>query len=300
VSRRRYCIYDVFTDRPLAGNPLAIVLDADDLDKEAMQAIAREFSLAETVFVLAADNPAHSGRIRIFTPASELPFAGHPTVGAAVCLAAERFGTEQRQLDAVIVLEEGIGPVRCGVRLNLDSGFAEFDCPKLPRALGDASSRDLIATALGLAPAEIGFENHRPGVWSAGLPFHFVPVRDMAVLANAHPVRESWRAAFGNDGAYLYTRDTEGHDHQFRARMFAPILGVEEDPATGSAAAALAGPIHQFDTPPDGEHVALIEQGNDMARPSLIRLEAVVEKGALTNVRIGGHAVRFAEGELAV
>ena len=297
---RRYRIYDVFTRRALTGNPLAVVLDCDGLDPETMQALARELNLSETVFVLPADNPAHSARVRIFTPMSELPFAGHPTIGTAVCLAAERFGADRREQDAVVVLEEGIGPVRCGVRLNQASGFAEFDCPRLPRALGEASSRGEIAAALNLAPADITFENHRPSVWSAGLPYHFVPVHDMAALAAAQPVREAWTAAFGNDSAFLYTRETEGHDHQFRARMFAPMHGIDEDPATGSAVAALAGPVHQFDAPPDGEHLALVEQGHDMGRPSLIRLEMVVGRGALQTVRIGGDAVRLADGTLDV
>jgi trans-2,3-dihydro-3-hydroxyanthranilate isomerase len=297
---RRYLIFDVFTKRALAGNPLAVVLDCDGLEPEAMQAVAREFNLSETVFVLPADNPAYSARIRIFTPLSELPFAGHPTIGAAVCLAAERFGSGRPEQDAVVVLEEGIGPVRCGVRLNKAAGFAEFDCPKLPRALGEPSNKAAVAAALNLSPPEIAFENHRPTVWSAGLPYHFVPVQNMAALANAQPVREAWADAFGNDGAYLYTRETEGHDHQFRARMFAPMHGIDEDPATGSAVAALAGPVHHFDAPPDGEHVALVEQGYEMGRPSLIRLEMVVSKGALQTVRIGGDAVRIAEGTLSL
>lgn len=295
---RRYLIYDVFTRRALTGNPLALVLDCDGMATAEMQAVASEFNLSETVFVLPADNPAHSARLRIFTPLSERSFAGHPTIGSAVCLAAERFGTDCWEQDAVIVLEEGIGPVRCGVRLNLTAGFAEFDCPKLPRPLGDASGKAAIAAAIGVSPPEITFENHRPSVWSAGLPYHFVPVHGMTALASAQPVREAWSAAFGNDGAFLYTRETEGHDHHFRARMFAPMHGIDEDPATGSAVAALAGPVHHFDAPPDGEHVAMVEQGYEMGRPSLIRLEMTVSQGALQTVRIGGDAVRIAEGML--
>lgn len=297
---RRYRIYDVFTERPLAGNPVAVLLDCDGLTGERMQAIAREFNLSETVFVLAADNPAHSARLRIFTPAAELPFAGHPTVGAAVCLAAERFGEGAGRQDAVIVLEEGVGPVRCGVRLNGTAGFAEFDCPRLPHRMGPAADRDIVAAALGLTPGEIGFENHVPSVWSAGVPYHFVPVRDRAVLAAAMPVRSAWPGAFGNDGAYLYTRETEGHDHAFRARMFAPMLGIEEDAATGSAAAAFAGPVHHFDGLTEGVHPAIIEQGYEMGRPSLVRLETTVAGGGVANVRIGGKAVRVAVGTLTI
>jgi trans-2,3-dihydro-3-hydroxyanthranilate isomerase len=297
---RRFETWDVFTDRPLAGNPLAIVLDAEGLDDTAMQGIAREFNLSETVFVLPARNPAHSAEARIFTPSRELPFAGHPTVGTAICVAANRFqGSAEHE--AVVVLEEKVGPVRCGVRLTDGAGFAEFDCPKLPEPLaGEAIPKEFIAAALSLAPADIGFENHVASAWSAGVPFHFVPVRDKAALAQARPDRGNWQRAFRHGETYLYTRDTEGHDHSFRARMFAPALGIEEDPATGSAAAALPGAIHTFDALTDGAHVAIIEQGFDMGRPSLIRLEIGIRAGAVDSVRIGGDAVRVSAGTLAL
>jgi len=294
---RRYEIFDVFTDRPLAGNPLAVVLDTEGLDDTAMQRIAREFNLSETVFVRPAEKPGHSAAVRIFTPARELPFAGHPTVGTAICLAALRFnGPGER--DAVIVLEEKVGPVRCGVKLNGGAGFAEFDCPKLPERAGKAQPKELIAAAVGLAPTDLGFENHVPSVWSAGVLYHYVPVHDMAALAKSRPNRANWAAAFGNDGAFLYTRETEGHDHAFRGRMYAPELGIDEDPATGSAVAAFPGPVQEFDDMPDGLHAMTIEQGFEMGRPSLIRLEMAVEKGAVAATRIGGHAVRIATGTL--
>ncbi len=295
---RRYHVFDVFAERPLTGNPLAVVLDAEGLDGAAMQAIAREFNLSETVFVLPPEKPAHTARVRIFTPATELPFGGHPTVGTAVCLAIERFG-ENGEQDAVLVLEEGVGPVRCGVKLSGDGGFAEFDCPKLPAKAGEAKPKELAAAAVGLAPADIGFENHVPTVWSAGLLYDFVPVRNMAALAKATPHRGAWTPAFGKGGAFLYTRETQGHDHSFRARMFAPLMGIEEDPATGSAVAAFAGPVHDFDALPDGIHTAIVEQGFEMGRPSLIRLEMTASAGVLAVVRIGGKAVRVMSGTLS-
>ena len=294
---RRYQVFDVFTERALAGNPLAVVLDGEGLDDSEMQAIAREFNLSETVFVLPPQNPAHTANVRIFTPARELPFAGHPTVGTAVALAAERFnGHGQR--DAVIVLEEKVGLVRCGVRLSDQMGFAEFDTPRLPEVDGEPPPREFITAALGVAPADIGFENHVPSVWTAGVRYHFVPVRNMAVLASSQPSLPAWRQAFGTDAAFLYTRETEGHDHSFRARMYAPELGIHEDPATGSAVAAFAGPVQQFDAMPDGEHSAVIEQGFEMGRPSLIRLGTTISGGAIAVVRIGGNAVKVAEGTL--
>jgi trans-2,3-dihydro-3-hydroxyanthranilate isomerase len=195
---RRYQIFDVFTETPLAGNALAVVLDAEGLDDTAMQAIAREFNLSETVFVLPAENPAHSARLRIFTPGLELPFAGHPTVGTAVCLALERLGGEG-DVDSLLVLEEGVGPVRCGVKIARNAGFAEFDCPQLPVRAGEAAPKELLAAALGVEPAELGFENHQPTLWSAGVPFHFVPVASMAVLARAAPQRPNWQPALARE-----------------------------------------------------------------------------------------------------
>jgi trans-2,3-dihydro-3-hydroxyanthranilate isomerase len=297
---RRYKLYDVFADRPLAGNPLAVVLDAEGMDDAAMQRIAREFNLSETVFLLPPQNPAHTAHARIFTPVAEIDFAGHPTVGAAVCLASERLGNPGAS-EALIVLEERVGPVRCGAKLKPGGGFAEFDCPKLPERFGTPPAQDACALALGLNKAEIGFENHVPSAWTCGNPFHYVPVKNMAALARAAPNRIAWRDAFGEMGAaFLYTRETEGHGHSFRARMFAPTFGIEEDPATGSAVAALAGAVHEFDAPPDGLHAAIVEQGFEMGRPSLIRLEMTVAGRALANVRIGGYAAEFASGTFSV
>ena len=295
----RYQVLDVFTDEKLAGNQLAVVHDAGDISDAAMQKIALEFNLSETVFVLPPENPVHSAKIRIFTPGRELPFAGHPTIGAAVALATSRFaGTGQS--DAVIVLEENVGPVRCGVVLDGDAPFATFDCPKLPEVVGEPPAPEAVSAATGLSPGEMMFENHRPSRWSAGVPYTFVPVLDRRALGRVGAAQPAWRDAFGGDGVYFYSRDPVGHEHQFRARMLAPEIGIAEDPATGSAAAAFAGAIYEFDALPDGEHVVLIEQGFEMGRPSIIRLEIVVSKGVVENVRIGGHAVHIAEGTLAV
>ena len=185
---RRYFILDVFTNQALAGNPLAVVLDGEGLSDARMQAIAREFNLSETVFVLPPETPTHSAKLRIFTPAKELPFAGHPTVGTAILLARERFGEIEEDQNAMVVLEEAVGKVRCGVVLKPGAaGFAEFDVPKLARPADPLGDRDVIAAALGLEPSEIGFENHRPTAYEAGVPFAFVPVADLSTLSRAAP-----------------------------------------------------------------------------------------------------------------
>lgn len=302
---RRFVVLDVFTRTPLEGNQLAVVLEADDLDGERMQKIAAEFALPETVFVLKPRNPAHSAKLRIFTPARELPFAGHPTVGTAVLLASLRFGDIEKPMDAVVVVEEEVGVVRCGVKLSPGGGgYAEFDAPRLPERAGlHLGDKDQIAVALGLDPWQIGFENHKPSAWTAGGPFHFVPVADLAAIRKVAVDMSGWAAAFGGDeavGTYVYTRETLFQENAFHARMFAPLSGIAEDPATGSAAAAFAGVVKQFDDPRDGTHHFAIEQGFEMGRPSIIDLELDVEGAKLHTVRIGGDAVKVREGTLFV
>jgi trans-2,3-dihydro-3-hydroxyanthranilate isomerase len=288
---------DVFTAERFGGNPLAVVLEAQGLTSARMQTIAAEFNLSETVFVLPPDNPAHSAKLRIFTPRRELPFAGHPTVGAAALLASLRGFLGG---DAFVVLEETIGIVRAAVRQKAGEPiYAEFGVPKLPEAIGEAAPIDRLAVALGLAPSEIGFENHRPTKFSAGVPYTMVPVRDLEVIGRAQLMPAYWAEAFGSSGgAYVYCRQTHYTSMHFHARMFVPDIG--EDPATGSAAAAFAGVLQKFDLPAGGTHACRIEQGYEMGRPSDIRLEVVVEHGAIKAVRIGGYSVPVCRGTIIV
>ncbi len=300
--RLRFHTLDVFTTTRFGGNPLAVVLEADSLGTDRMQAIAREFNLSETVFVLKAQSPTHSARVRIFTPRSEIPFAGHPTIGTAILLADLRASNLGGSRDAIVALEEEIGSVRVGVRFRPgEAVFAEFDAPKLPSDLGSVPAMEDIAAAVGLIPSELGFENHRPSRLSAGLPYYFIPVRSLAAIARSRTVTSRWEQAFGATGAaYLYCRETEHNTAHFHARMFDPGHGIVEDPATGSAAAAFAGVIAQYDQPPGGEHRYGIEQGFEMGRPSRIQLSIVMHDGRLQTARIGGHAVRVTDGEIEV
>lgn len=298
-SGRKYFIYDVFTEDRLAGNPLAVVVEANGLSTASMQAIAREFNLSETAFVLPPKTPTHKAKVRIFTPDYEMPFAGHPTVGTAIALTEM---AQDRDLADIFVLEENIGLVRCAVNKVGNALFAEFDLPKLPEPLPLAVSSDAVAAALGLAPHEIGFENHRVSLWSAGVPYITVPVADTTVAARVRFDNEAWftfsprKSESAVASAYIYCRETVGHDNAFHARMVVPGSPSYEDPATGSAAAAFAGAIMQFDRPTDGVSRFWIEQGIEMGRPSRIRLELDVSGGNLVAARIGGHAVRVAEG----
>ncbi|MFL4979952.1 MAG: PhzF family phenazine biosynthesis protein [Xanthobacteraceae bacterium] len=292
--RRRFVTLDVFADRRFAGNPLAVVLEPEGLDNAAMQAIAREFNLSETVFVLPPAESRHRARLRIFTPSNELPFAGHPTVGTAVLLGAIRDAAEACD----IVLEEGIGPVRCRVEpLGSGCGFARFDLPKLAQEVGAAAASGLIATALGLEPDDIGFDGYVPAKWSAGNEFTFIPVRGRDAIQRSRPNLDRSEAAFGNDiGAFVFCGEPVEANNAFHARMFAPRLGIREDPATGSAVAALAGMVAR--RLGDGEHEFGIEQGYEMGRPSLITLTIEIRAGALVAGSVGGRAVMVSEGTI--
>lgn len=301
MSKRSYAIYDVFTDTKLAGNPLAVVFDAEGLEGEAMQRIAAEFNLSETTFVLPPANRRHKANVRIFTPMHELPFAGHPTVGTAIAL-AETAGPDGA---GVFVLEEKVGPVRCAVTRREGAAFAEFDLPRPPQRLDLWASKEVVAAALGIGPHEIGFENHMISLWSAGVPYVMVPVHGLDVAARARLDIRAWTEIVGpvealSPAAFVYCRETVQHDCAFHARMFAEHLGIPEDPATGSAVAAFAGAIHQFDEPVDGPTGYWIEQGMEMGRPSRIRLELDIADGGISAARIGGNAVKIAEGTLLV
>jgi trans-2,3-dihydro-3-hydroxyanthranilate isomerase len=298
--RRKYYVLDVFTDRALGGNPLAAVIDCDGLDTEAMQKIAAEFNLSETIFILEPRDPINSARLRIFTPKVELPFAGHPTVGGAILVAEMRAASLLRSQDLRVVLEETIGSIACTVSHRPGGARrANVIMPKLPSRLGLPQDKDRLASALGLSTAEIGFDRHVPTIYSAGLPFTFVPVAGLSAIAQAKPRLDQFEAAVGtSSGIYLYTRETAEPTHDYHARMFAPGLGLMEDPATGSAAAAFAGVITAFEKIPDGSHALAIEQGYEMGRPSLITLTLDVEQSVLVEASIGGSAVILAEGTL--
>ncbi|MDP4026792.1 PhzF family phenazine biosynthesis protein [Methylobacterium sp. NEAU 140] len=290
---RRFATLDVFTERRLAGNPLAVVLDAEGLDAAAMQAIAREFNLSETVFVLPPAEARHRAHLRIFTPARELPFAGHPTVGTAVLLALQDPALGDAR---AFGLEEAVGVVPCVVETLPDGagGRARFKLPALPEYLGPGPEPEAVAALVGLAPGDIGHARHRPSRHGVGPRFTCVPVASVERLDAARPAA----APEAGDGLYLYAPDPERMGRSWQVRMFAPRLGVPEDPATGSAAAAFAGVLMQFEALGDGVHDVAIRQGLAMGRPSEIALQLTVEAGALRSVEIGGAAVLVSEGTL--
>ncbi len=299
--RRRYHILDVFTDTALAGNPLAVVLDSEGLDGTRMQALAREFNLSETVFVAPPRDPINSARLRIFTPAVELPFAGHPTIGTAILLAELEAGDLLAREDVGLVLEEGIGAIACSVRHKRgQAAHARFEAPGFAEPAGEAPDTATLAALFCLAAEDIGFANHRPSVFSAGIAFTFVPLASVEALGRARLMAQAGqgvRAAF-----YLYTPVPMGADktRAFRTRMLASGLGVSEDPATGAAAVAFAGALLAAERLGDGEHDCVLLQGVEMGRPSRIGLAFAVADGRLARTDVGGSAVLVAEGTISL
>ena len=297
-TQLRFHTLDVFTETVFCGNPLAVVLGGESLSTAQMQTIAREFNLSETVFVLPSTRKDCLHRVRIFTPARELPFAGHPTVGAACLLAGLRLAPQGEE--AGFVLEENVGPVPVRVRRAGDRElYAELTTAKLPEYGPPAPDRAALARALGLTAADLGAGDESPRSASCGMPFLLVPLRAPELLAAIDVDTVRLRALLDGYWApevYVYARGYEG---ELRARMFAPALGIAEDPATGGAAVALAGALG-LEAVQDGRHEWVIHQGVEMGRPSQLYTSVDRVGGQITAVRVGGYAVTVSEGLLRI
>ena len=296
-----FCTLDVFTDTRFGGNQLAVFPDARGLDTDQMQAIAREFNLSETVFVLPPEDPAHTRRLRIFTPGSELPFAGHPTIGTAHALAA--LGQIPLTGDTTrIVFEEGVGLVPVSIRSRGGVPvFAELTVAKLPETGPPPPSRSALAELLSVEVADLTGGTWSPQSVSTGVPFLFVPVRDRTVLKRARVKLDRWEAILKASWApevFVFSRDPEREGSHIRARMFAPGLGIGEDAATGSAACALGGYLAARDALKDGTLRWVVEQGFEMGRPSILEVEADKVDGKITAIRVGGASVMVSKGEM--
>ena len=288
-----FFVYDVFTDTAYAGNPLAIVEDAAALSTAQMQAIAREFNLSETIFLTAARG-APSMPVRIFTPAHEMPFAGHPTIGCAVHLATHGV---QGDIDTVIQLEELAGPVPVKVRRSGGAVQAEFQAPVIPGTEPLDCSPEAIAGALGLPAEALGA--HTPHITTGGHPFIHVQVRDRAALSASKIIGPAFQIladGAGTGSIYVYA---PGDEVDLEARMFAPLGGIGEDPATGSATALLAAQLLANGALAEGETVLKLCQGRDMGRKSDLSLRVIVQGGALAAVHVGGSAVPVSSGQIA-
>jgi len=302
-TRHRFLTADVFTSRPFAGNQLAVFPDATAIADEHLQAIAREFNLSETVFVYPPADPQHSRRLRIFTPAEELPFAGHPTVGCAFVLASlgeiELTSPETR-----IVFEEGVGPVPVMIRgRGREPTFAQLTAARLPETGPPPPGRTFLAEMLGLDAADILGGMTSPQAVSCGLPFLFIPLRDRDAVRRARLRMDHWEGTLKSYWApqvMVFSRDPEQPGADVRARVFVPGLAVPEDPATGSAAVALGGYLGARDGIADGMLRYVIEQGVEMGRPSYLHVEVDKAAGEITAVRVGGECALMIEGSIEI
>jgi trans-2,3-dihydro-3-hydroxyanthranilate isomerase len=291
---------DVFTDQQFGGNPLAVIPDARGLSDAQMQAIANEFNLAETTFVLPPGNPENTARVRIFTPRAEMPFAGHPNVGTAYVLARQ---------DAVcgvsfdrrnVIFEELAGLVR--MTIETADGLVTGAALAAPQQFWVIHNFDVatIAQACSLDPSEIETRRHPPCLVSCGAPFVIAEARDRAALRRAQQRMDVFLAHLPRDevtGIHLYVQDAkEGAD--FQSRMFAPLHGVFEDPATGSANVALVGLLAHLRPEPSLRLKVAIGQGVDLGRPSLMRAVAEKANGAVTHTFVGGDCKPVMSGSI--
>lgn len=300
-----FVTYDVFTETPFGGNPVAVFPDARAVDPALQQSIAREFNLSETVFVTPVEGEPLSRRLRILTPSYELPFAGHPTVGTAVALAElGAFPWPKGETSLEIVFEEGVGPVPVRIERRKDRPlYATLAIPRLPERGPDGPDRDGLARVLGLDVERLS-RDVSPACYGAGVPFTLVPVRDAEALAAVAIDLGAWRVLMAEVWARaLYVVDLADlrQKREIRARMFAPAMGIAEDPASGAAIVALAGFLadHQL-VPRAGTAAYTIRQGEEMGRPSRIALEADFADGRLVAVRLGGAAVPMTRGTFRI
>jgi trans-2,3-dihydro-3-hydroxyanthranilate isomerase len=303
MSQYRYLTADVFTDEPFGGNQLAVFPDATGIPEHRLQDVAREFNFSETTFVFPAQDRGHTRRVRIFTPGTELPFAGHPTIGTAHVLAATGDVPLTGELTR-IVLEETVGPVP--VTIRAEGGrpvYCELTTAKLPEEGPPAPSREALAPALSLEPDDLLDGEWAPRAWSCGVPYLFVPVRDRDAVARSRVSLDAWERALAGTWApevLLFARDGERAGSDLHGRMYAPGFGIAEDPATGSAAAALAGYLARRDGRRDGTLRWRLEQGFEMKRPSILDISADVANGEVTAVRVGGASVIVCEGTMRI
>ena len=293
---------DVFTDHVFGGNPLAAFPDGTGLKTEQMQAAARELNLSETVFVFPPDNPSHTRRLRIFTPGTELPFAGHPTIGTAHLLAA--IGEiPLNEAETQIVFEEGIGPVPVAIRASnghpVSTQLSAARMPELGPAAPDITD---IAEVLSLETRDI-VSDLPPTAISCGVPFLFVMLSNLDALARARTRRDVWERTLSSYWAphiFLLAPSDNGPNTIYRARMFAPAMGIDEDPATGAAATALAGYLAPLSTETNGTIQWSVDQGVEMGRPSRLEVEADLSEGVISAIRVSGSSVLVSHGEMKI
>jgi trans-2,3-dihydro-3-hydroxyanthranilate isomerase len=289
---------DVFADDQFGGNPLAVVLNAEGLTAKQMQSIAAEFNLSETTFVFPPANNKNTAKVRIFTPRAEMPFAGHPNVGTAFVLAQVGESYGKLIADDDVTFEEVAGLVRIDYLKEGRSVVGARLAAPQPLSVGETFSAEAIADCCGIAASDVVTEKHAPSLVSCGTPFVIVEVASRDALAAASPRSEAFARHLPGEkavGIMLYVQSSaNGADVQ--CRMFAPLFGVSEDPATGSAAVALIGLLASLDARADGTVERVFAQGFEMGRPSLLHASAEKAAGKVTATYVGGKCVPVMHG----
>jgi trans-2,3-dihydro-3-hydroxyanthranilate isomerase len=302
MRKLRYHLVDVFTDKAFGGNPLAVCTNGRGIEPVLMQSIAKELNLSETTFVLPPENPENDYRVRIFTPASELPMAGHPTVGTSFILAREHM-IELGGEETTIKLEEIVGTIP--VQINFKDGQPDWiwmqqPLPKFGPRFDDTAA---IAEMLSIAPDAIAIE-WPIEVVSCGVPFLYVPLKDLASIRATRLRLDVWERILRPSGVsevFVFTKETEIEGSSVHSRMFAPGLGITEDPATGAASGPLGCYLVRYEVFPTTQKAEFTsEQGIEMGRPSIIKIIIEQEAGEISRVRIGGQCRFMGEGYLEV
>ena len=291
---------DVFTDRRFGGNPLAVITDARGLSTEQMQAIATEFNLAETTFVLPPKDPAHTAEVRIFTPKAEMPFAGHPNVGTAFVLARAGQSLGRKITGDRLVFEEKAGLVPIDLTREKGTVVAARLAAPVPLSIGEQITAELAADACSLKPSDIRLDGHRPCIASCGIPLVFAELASRTALKAAAPRTDVFVRDLPLDrtvGLHLYVQTSEGNI-DIQSRMFAPLHGIPEDPATGGANVALIGLLAHHRPEADLSLSKTIGQGFDMGRPSILQASAEKKAGRVVATFIGGHCVPMLSGTI--
>ena len=299
MSKYEYYICDVFTQQKFSGNQLAVITDAEGLSDHDMQDIAREFNFSESTFVFPSEKE-NTRKVRIFTPRSEVPFAGHPNIGTAFILAETGiFGDFAQSID--VVFEEKAGNVP--IKINKDHcGYiwCELSAPA-PLSLGKVATVDLASEVLSIEAGDINVTTHYPQVASVGLPFLFVELQSLEALSQAQiDLSKLQRLLQEGFPSYIHIYCKDVKDFDIRCRMFAPLDGVPEDPATGSANAALIALLSHCDQRSDLEDKWKISQGSEIGRPSVLHGRAQKIGGTVVEVNLGGYSVMVCKGTISI
>lgn len=298
--RLQFQTVDVFTGTQFVGNPLAVVLNAEGLSSGQMQAIAAEFNLAETTFVLPPRDAAHTAEVRIFTPRSEMPFAGHPNVGTAFVLARAGSSYGRPVSGDRVIFEEKAGLVPIEILRERAIVVGSKLASPQPLSIGAEVAGELVASACGISLADIETIHHRPRIASCGAPFILAELKSRTALIGASPNGDVFRLEVSKQPAVsimLYAQVHEG-DIDIRARMFAPHLNIPEDPATGAANVALIGLLASLRPEVNLSLSKTIAQGVEMGRPSILQAEADKKNGSVTATYIGGRCVPVMSGTI--